>query len=272
MSWYHALSHEISYQSSNLEKQVFTVLPSPDLIPYIESYVIIKVNPSSSKASNWMILPDGSAHLIFKVFDNNKGNTLTLVGSRTSSIEINRSNRPFTIIVRFRPEGICLLQEFIPETLMDTSFSLQSDVEYSIFHQLETCYQSNSDLSFQPFIHCLNQIFRKNISVLPDAILQEFIRKIKEKKGIISVESLAKEIGVSSRYLRKHIKKHTGLNPKLLAKIERLSSALKSLNSLPRDNWASLAVAHGYYDQSHMIDDFQSLLNISPDKLLQKLQ
>lgn len=271
MPWYHPISHEIGYQSSNLDRQVMTVLPHPDLMPYIASYIIVKVGSSKPEASNWMILPDGSAHLIFKVFDDD-ASSLTLVGSRTSSIEINRNNRPFTVIVRFHAWGLSLLKDFIPETLVDTSLSLHSNLEHSIFHQLEACYQNNLDVSLQPFIHCLNQIFIKNITVSPDKILQEFIRKVKEVKGIVSVESLAKEIGVSSRYLRKHIKKHTGLNPKLLAKIERLSSALKSLNSLPRDNWASLAIAHGYYDQSHMIDDFQSLLNISPDKLLQKLQ
>lgn len=33
---------------------------------------------------------------------------------------------------------------------------------------------------------------------------------------------------------------------------------------------AALAIDHGYYDQAHMIDDFQELVGDSPERFIQR--
>jgi AraC-like DNA-binding protein len=58
-----------------------------------------------------------------------------------------------------------------------------------------------------------------------------------------------------------------GLAPKQFARVRRFQWALRWLRKGPRVNWAWLAVECGYYDQAHLIKDFQTFAGVCPQRL-----
>ena len=63
-----------------------------------------------------------------------------------------------------------------------------------------------------------------------------------------------------------------GLPPKLFSRILRFERARALTDQIKRLNWAQLASTCGYFDQSHMINDFQEFSGFSPTEYLRRHQ
>jgi AraC-like DNA-binding protein len=90
------------------------------------------------------------------------------------------------------------------------------------------------------------------------------------------VRDLADEIGLGERQLRNVFDRWIGLSPKSYARVARFQRVLLGLagtatenaalegSPLPPPDWAELAVATGYSDQSHLHHDFVAFAGTTP--------
>ena len=86
-----------------------------------------------------------------------------------------------------------------------------------------------------------------------------------------TVRGWASELGVTDRHLRNLLTHHVGLSPKRYARVTRANRTLRRAERRRRAgrlDWAELAQESGYYDQSHLIDDFRELMGESPEAFL----
>ncbi len=83
--------------------------------------------------------------------------------------------------------------------------------------------------------------------------------------GIIRVDELANQAGVTARTLERMFREQTGMPPKTFIRMVRFQKAFTKLrNSGPSFNLAALACDCGYTDQSHFIRDFKELAQRLP--------
>ncbi|GLZ41131.1 helix-turn-helix domain-containing protein [Actinokineospora sp. NBRC 105648] len=75
------------------------------------------------------------------------------------------------------------------------------------------------------------------------------------------VPAVARGLGVSERRLRDLFTVNVGLSPKRFASLSRIRRVLSAFH---REPLADLAVANGFYDQSHMGADFRRLMRVTP--------
>lgn len=101
-----------------------------------------------------------------------------------------------------------------------------------------------------------------------NSIIQNCIKNINSRKGNITIKELHETLGISKSTLEQHFIKALGLSPKEYCRIEKLNHFLKSYETLPKYSLTELAYYCGYYDQSHLIKDFQYFLNTSPKRYL----
>ena len=83
----------------------------------------------------------------------------------------------------------------------------------------------------------------------------------------LSLHELARENGVSERHLRRAVKTTTGASPKQLHRIRRVLEVMLTADRVARPAWAQLAADNGFYDQPHMIAEFQAMAGCSPAQL-----
>ncbi|WP_280213775.1 AraC family transcriptional regulator [Nocardia cyriacigeorgica] len=76
-----------------------------------------------------------------------------------------------------------------------------------------------------------------------------------------AIPDLAAELTVSERQLRNLFATGIGLSPKHFERICRVRGVLAQTGASP---WSEVAVAAGYYDQSHLSADFRSLMGVPP--------
>jgi AraC-like DNA-binding protein len=55
-----------------------------------------------------------------------------------------------------------------------------------------------------------------------------------------------------------------GLSPRAFGRLARLHACLRVLRSERSPSWPQLALEAGFYDQSHLVNEFQALCGLSP--------
>jgi len=81
------------------------------------------------------------------------------------------------------------------------------------------------------------------------------------------VTTLARELGVTDRHLRRLMVDETGFAPRHFARIQRFHALLRASDLAPRPSWSGLAAEYGYADQSHLIREVQDLAGVTPTQL-----
>lgn len=90
-----------------------------------------------------------------------------------------------------------------------------------------------------------------------------------------SVKKIAAESGYSERNVQLNYQKYLGFSDKELNRYQRFKKAVECLtlfNGKPESvDWLDIVTQCGYYDQSHLIHDFNFFIHLSPSRYL-KLQ
>jgi transcriptional regulator GlxA family with amidase domain len=97
------------------------------------------------------------------------------------------------------------------------------------------------------------------------------VDQIAASGGRMPVDELAVKTGYTRKHLASLFKRQVGLSPKALARVHRFRGALSLLD---RANgqvpWAALAEQCGFYDQSHLINEFRRFTGFSPVELARR--
>jgi AraC-like DNA-binding protein len=94
-------------------------------------------------------------------------------------------------------------------------------------------------------------------------------RRLVQSDGDVPVGELARELGWSRKRIVARFREEIGLPPKRAAKLLRFERARALAESTPRPDWAWIAREAGYYDQSHLINDFRSVTGRTPETFFQ---
>jgi AraC-like DNA-binding protein len=109
----------------------------------------------------------------------------------------------------------------------------------------------------------------------PRSIVHPAVRwavdQIAASGGRVTIESLATQTGFTRKHLGNLFQRQVGLTPKALARIHRFRGALDILNKADGQvPWTELADACGFYDQSHLINEFRRFTGFSPVELARR--
>ena len=96
------------------------------------------------------------------------------------------------------------------------------------------------------------------------------VDRIAASGGKVPVEQLATQTGYTRKHLAGLFVQQVGLTPKTLCRIHRFRGALALLDGATQVPWAALADQCGYYDQSHLINDFRAFSGLSPAELVRQ--
>ena len=85
------------------------------------------------------------------------------------------------------------------------------------------------------------------------------------------VGDAAKSVGLSVRQFERRFAEQVGLPPKPYASIIRFNAALQAKTIAPQRLWTAIAHEFGYYDQMHMIRDFERFAGESPAAVMRRI-
>jgi AraC-like DNA-binding protein len=81
---------------------------------------------------------------------------------------------------------------------------------------------------------------------------------------VMPVRELASRLGLSHKQIIARFDCRVGLAPKQTSRIFRFRNSLAAASNAASPDWSSLAADCGYYDQAHMIHEFQQFAGMTP--------
>jgi len=82
--------------------------------------------------------------------------------------------------------------------------------------------------------------------------------------GRLAGSDLVRLTGTSERQLQRRFRERVGFTPRMARRIVRFSGAIRTLHSCPGISWPALIHACGFYDQAHLIREFQAFSGRTP--------
>jgi AraC-like DNA-binding protein len=177
--------------------------------------------------------------------------------------------RPSAIVAgaRLRPHAGAVLtgtpQSLLTGGIHDAA-GVSPDVSDAVFRHLSG--RTDPADIMRAFEVLLTQIFARRIAArqLPPESLRAAVSVATRAHGLVRVDALASVSGLSHRQLERQFAQHVGLTPKRLLRTLRFQRVLAALREPGVSDWPDLAVAHGFYDQAHFINDFRAFTGTTP--------
>jgi AraC-like DNA-binding protein len=218
------------------------IAPSAALRPWVECFW---THSDDAPSGAHRVLPDGCADL---VFDLTTGES-AVVGTMTKPLLLPPSAASSYLGVRFHPGRAAAFLRMPLAEITDARVPLAAI--WKDWHDR------------LPDIATLETELLRRLDPHRDARVDAAVARIVATGGAVRIESLARGIGISRQHLARQFLHHVGVSPKTLARVIRFRRLTETLHA--EVEWADVAIAHGFYDQSHLIAEFRELAGTTPD-------
>lgn len=191
-------------------------------------------------------------------------------GMRTTRIVIGVGSGAPMLVLRLRPGVLPALIGMPAHELNDTvvDLDLMLGAMFSTVRDAlgETLEQRGAQAMLDEAEDLLAPLFpvqrvERRVGIALQALLQ--------RNGIGPVGAISSELGCSQKHLNELFQRHCGLGPKRYANLVRFQTLLRRLEREADPDWAQLALEHGFYDQSHMVNQFQEMTGHTPTRYMQ---
>jgi len=243
---------------------------SPALRPWVGRLWALTDAPGHARES---ILPSGTLELVFNLHEDEfriyAANAEVPCQTLPGAILSGAYDRAFTIDTRehasvvgvhFEPGGASAVLGLPVGSLRNTHVALEALWGTAARRLRERlCEARSSSVRFELLEA---ELCRRSsaASALPPCVPLAIDRL----EGPASIAELARQTGLSHRRFIECFTGAVGLTPKVFARVRRFQHLLDQLRDGARPDWSRLAVASGYFDQSHLIRDFTSLSGLTP--------
>ena len=205
------------------------------------------------------ILPDGTYELVFNFGDPVTGQPMAmLVGETRRAVTVEPTGRIDLVGVRLRHGAAPAVLGAPLREVRDRMLDLRDiDAKLDLRERLaeQPSDEERADL-----------ILRTVRGGHPEPLATRAANVIVRRAGRLSISRLAQHLGVTIRTLSRAFDRAIGLTPKTLARVVRMNRAAALLRG--GGAAADVALDTGFYDQSHLVNEFRALAGLSPARWL----
>ncbi|MCY1045310.1 helix-turn-helix transcriptional regulator [Corallococcus sp. bb12-1] len=212
-------------------------------------------------------LPDGRTTLVFRVLEEGRKGDVCVAGPRTRALFKNAPGVARAVIVQFKPGWSAPLLGVAANALTDRIVPLED-----LWGRpggdlcLELLAARRLPEVLERLSHALALRAHATFEPTSARLARRAVRLLEGDE--VRVESVAKQLGVTSRHLRRAFAENIGIGPKDFARTVRLQRAVRM--AATSKDWGGIAADAGYYDQAHLISDFREFVGLTPGAFLKR--
>jgi methylphosphotriester-DNA--protein-cysteine methyltransferase len=224
------------------------------------------------------VLPDGAVHLIFHLGDEPpmaeaaRAGLAGVAGASASPTVLRFRGQVAGLSVSLRPGAIAALLGIPAGEITNTVVALDDlwgPAATPLIAQLQDARTDEARVAIvQATLRQRLQAGRKP-AASPAAHAAQLIAT---SGGQRALRDVAAAVGVGERRLQQLFHAEVGLSPRSWGRLARLHGCLRALRQQASPRWAELALDAGFYDQAHLVNEFQSLCGLSPRLFLARAQ
>jgi AraC-like DNA-binding protein len=193
---------------------------------------------------------------------------VSLAGIHDGAVAIRHHGREEGVQVDLTPRLVRALFGISPGTLVNRIVPV-SDLDSTLEDQLvEAARRTSPPLQRAAAIE---NILAARLGGVPAPRLVDHAWGLLESSGgSLRIAVLARDLGVSRRYLDRLFLDEAGLPPKSVARMFRVMRSRRYLAAAARPSLVEAALAAGFFDQSHMIGDWKQIAGMTPGEWLRE--
>lgn len=169
------------------------------------------------------------------------------------------------IVIKFRPMGIWRLtgisMHHVTNQIFDATDILGNDLHH-VFEQVQTA--SNPESKINLIDAFLVKLARRKTKMKAHPGVSQALHLLTQHRGNITVKDLQEETCTTRKSLERAFTTQVGILPKLYSRIVRYNFAKALIESSSVIDWQKITHQHGYYDQSHFINEFKTFSGKTP--------
>ncbi len=183
-------------------------------------------------------------------------------GEQLQPLVIEESGRCDFVGVKFRPGGAFPLFHSDLSALTGQVVELESIWGRAAELLREELAAAPADL---PRLYVLERwLATRYREAQVDSRIDYAARRLRRTEGEAGIGLIADALGVSHKHLVSEFRRKVGLPPRWFARVNRLQQVVARVGFSATVDWAETAVACGYYDQSHLTNEFRTLTGFTP--------
>jgi AraC-like DNA-binding protein len=231
--------------------------PPPDLSPFLATSWSLHWRLAASESYEQRILTDPCVFLIVEP------NSAHVLGPVTGAYSTILKGDAFVLGLKFKPGGFSPFTRVPISRLANQTLPLEQFFPSANPLELRRHAANRDGESILASLHSLLRAHPPNPS--PDSPrVSSLVEQIQGDPGLLTLSQLAKASGENPRTIQRLFSKHVGVTPKWMILRCRIQEAAARIEAGQDLNWADFAQSLGYFDQSHFINEFKTLVGISP--------
>lgn len=246
--------------------------PHPALAPYVRYYWSLALPRPRDVASTQRFLAEGvevsfSLAGPVSIHSGNRppgaAQSACLSGPATTPMRLHYSGALDLLGICFRPGGAYPFLRYPASELVDACAGVDDLLGTEGLRLVDRVW---NDATPQQRVAALDGFLLAQLGRArhDDVRIRRALGTMETLGGRVSIDQIARLVGLSNRQLERRFKECVGIPPKQLCRSLRFKSVYKCLTRNRAERWPSVAVACGYYDQSHMINEFRRFTGMSP--------
>jgi AraC-like DNA-binding protein len=219
------------------------------------------------------VLPDGAVRLIFNLGDPPSGNgapglQLEAVGALQAPALLRLHGRIEGLSVTLRPGAAAALLGVPAGAISGQAVPLDALWRGEAGRLLDQLAQAPDDAARAALLQAaLLRRLRSHEAAVPAATVHA-AALFTASGGRATPREVARAIGVGERRLQQLFHEGVGVTPRAFRRLARLHACLRALRQRSDPAWAQLALDAGFYDQSHLANEFKALCGLTPGMFL----
>jgi len=187
-----------------------------------------------------------------------------VVGSTLRAFIVRSVGWRHVIGASIAPEGVEPLLG-IPAAVIGESVALLNDV---IGNDAALIEERVLDGSSGGVLRRLGDVLleRRRNAPPPDPTVGRAAALVRGAAGRKRMDALTSDLNVSARRLERQFLTHVGMSPKLFSRLVRFDRVVRDLGRRGAVPWSQFALAHGYSDQAHFINEFREIAGVTPEE------
>lgn len=247
--------------------------PSLPLSKFIKNYWTIEDCIPVSRHHTQRIVPSGLLELIFYLGDKpvSKNHTRTIsentviTGHLSDYYDIDVSGKLSLFSILFKPHGLSMFFDIPLNELYNQNVPLKHLFKHDTVELENKLFEAHS---FAERIKLVERFFLMllNKSTSKDNFnrIEQCIDIINQTRGVVDISFLASKACYSRKQFERVFAQYVGSSPKQFLKTIRFQNTVDEKAKHKSANLTDLTYRCGYFDQSHMINDFKKLTGLTP--------
>ncbi|TDC67657.1 AraC family transcriptional regulator [Actinomadura sp. GC306] len=259
-------SRGILYPRTGLERfRVERSAPPPVLAPFVDRFWVLRWDLRGRAPHRQRLLTLPSVHMTFTSYLTGGTTRARIAGVVREDFAEEISDEGYVVGVAFRPGGFRpFLREDVPVSAFTGRFAGVDEVfgREGLALAREIFAASGPGEGRE-----LLSGFLAGLRPGPDPSAERaaaIVERIAARPGLLRVDELAEEEGLSPRGLQRLFHEYVGVGPKWVIRRFRMAEAHERAVSGSDVDWARLAAELGYADQAHFTREFTAAVGTSP--------